>query len=104
MMTRGLLQYAGNVLVYGAVSPCDGDWYGGVTAEAAVGFLDALTGADISGHGGVSEAALKPLWRGRMGLSKDEQLQVCQLLIQHVAHLDLAAARVLTLVWVCKGL
>lgn len=75
-MTRAVLQYAGNVLVYGPVSPCDGDWYGGVTAEAAEGFLDALTGADIGGHGGVSEAALRPLWRGRMGLSKDEQLQV----------------------------
>ncbi|CAL5225505.1 g8334 [Coccomyxa viridis] len=68
-------KYAGNVLVYGGVSPCDGDWYGGVTAEAAEGFLDALTHADISGHGGVSEATLRPLWRGRMGLSKDEQLQ-----------------------------
>ena len=77
-LTRAVLQYAGNVLVYGPVSPCDGDWYGGVTAEAAEGFLDALTGAEIGGQGGVSEAALRPLWRGRMGLSKDEQLQVCQ--------------------------
>ena len=24
------MQYAGNVLVYGAMSPCDGDWFGGV--------------------------------------------------------------------------
>lgn len=56
----------------------------GVTAEAAEGFLDALTHADISGHGGVSEATLRPLWRGRMGLSKDEQLQVCQCLPQHL--------------------
>ncbi len=71
-----MLQYAGNVLVYGPASPCDGDWYGGVTAETAERFLDAVTGADIGGHGGASEAALRPLWRGRMGLSKDEQLEV----------------------------
>lgn len=74
------LQYAGNVVVYGPASPCDGDWYGGVTAEKAEAFLDALTNADVGGHGGVSEAALRPLWRGRMGLSKEEQLQVYHLL------------------------
>ena len=84
MLRKAVLQYAGNILVYGAVSPCDGDWYGGVTAESAEGFLDALTGADISGHGGVSEAALRPLWRGRLGLSKEEQLQVHQCLFQCV--------------------
>ena len=79
-----LLQYAGNVLVYGPASPCDGDWYGGVTAETAERFLDAVTGADIGGHGGAGEAALRPLWRGRMGLSKDEQLEgTC---LSHLLH------------------
>ena len=71
-----LLQYAGNVLVYGPASPCDGDWYGGVTADGAEAFLDALLAADVGGHGGVGSAPLRPLWRGRMGLSKAEQLQV----------------------------
>ena len=71
-----VLQYAGNVLVYGPASPCDGDWYGGVTADSAEAFLDALMAADVGGHGGVGSAPLRPLWRGRMGLSKAEQLQV----------------------------
>ncbi|CAK0734722.1 hypothetical protein CVIRNUC_000472 [Coccomyxa viridis] len=68
-------KYAGNVLVYGPASPCDGDWYGGVTADCAEAFLDALMAADVGGHGGVGSAPLRPLWRGRMGLSKAEQLQ-----------------------------
>ena len=71
-----VLQYAGNVLVYGPASPCDGDWYGGVTADCAEAFLDALMAADVGGHGGVGSAPLRPLWRGRMGLSKAKQLQV----------------------------
>ena len=71
-----VLQYAGNVLVYGPASPCDGDWYGGVTADGAEAFLDALMAANVGGHGGVGSAPLRPLWRGRMGLSKAEQLQV----------------------------
>lgn len=71
-----VLQYAGNVLVYGPASPCDGDWYGGVTADGAEAFLDALMAADVGGQGGVGSAPLRPLWRGRMGLSKAEQLQV----------------------------
>ena len=29
------MQYAGNVLVYGAMSPCDGDWFGGVNDSNA---------------------------------------------------------------------
>ena len=70
------LQYSGNVLVYSAVSPCDGDWFGGVDAANAEAFLDALADADISGSGGVSEEGLRPLWRGRISLSKEEQLEV----------------------------
>lgn len=79
------LQYAGNVLVYGPASPCDGDWYGGVTVDSAGAFLDALIGADVAGHGGVSEPALRPLWRGRMGLTKEEQLQVRPVVTLHDA-------------------
>ena len=80
-----MLQYAGNVLVYGPASPCDGDWYGGVTADSAEAFLDALFGADVAGHGGVSEPALRPLWRGRMGLTKEEQVQVRPVVTLHHA-------------------
>lgn len=70
------VQYAGNIVVLSAVSPCDGDWYGGVNAGNAEAWLDALADADVSGSGGVSEEALRPFWRGRIGLSKEEQLQV----------------------------
>lgn len=63
--------------MYSAVSPCDGDWFGGVSAANAGAFLDALADADVGGSGGVGEERLRPFWRGRMGLSKQEQLQVC---------------------------
>ena len=42
------LQYAGNVLVYGSISTCDGDWYGGVDKGNAEAFLDALVGTEVS--------------------------------------------------------
>jgi hypothetical protein len=73
------VQYSGNVLVYSAVSPCDGDWFGGVDVASAEGFLDALADADISASGGVSEPRLRALWRGRISLSKEEQLEVTYL-------------------------
>ena len=42
------MQYAGNVLVYGAMSPCDGDWFGGVNKSNAASFLDAVINAEVS--------------------------------------------------------
>ena len=42
------LQYAGNVLVYGAMHPCDGDWFGGVNAGNAKKFLEALRTAEVN--------------------------------------------------------
>ena len=36
------MQFAGNVLVYGALSPSDGDWFGGLNADNAERFMDAL--------------------------------------------------------------
>ena len=42
------MQYAGNVLVYGAMSPCDGDWYGSVTKDNAAEFLDAIITIPVS--------------------------------------------------------
>lgn len=41
------LQYAGNVLVYGKASACDGDWFGGVNADNAADFLDALLSSKV---------------------------------------------------------
>ncbi len=41
------MQYAGNVLVFGAISPNDGDWYGGVSADEAEEFLTALTEIEV---------------------------------------------------------
>ena len=70
------VQFSGNVLVYSAVSPCDGDWYGGITPSNVEPFLDALADADVGASGGVSETGLRQYWRGRIGLSKEEQLQV----------------------------
>ena len=42
------LQYAGNVLVYGAMSPCDGDWFGGVNSRNAAEFLNGVINAEVS--------------------------------------------------------
>jgi hypothetical protein len=49
-------QYAGNVLVYGQVHPCDGDWFGGLNAGNAEPFLDAL----LSIEARVPQALLRP--------------------------------------------
>lgn len=40
-------KYAGNVVVYGAMHPCDGDVFGGVSAAGAAAFLDALMGVEV---------------------------------------------------------
>ena len=40
-------KYAGNVVAYGAVHPCDGDWFGGVNAGNAAAFLEALLGMEV---------------------------------------------------------
>ncbi|KAL4457869.1 hypothetical protein ABPG75_012734 [Micractinium tetrahymenae] len=66
-------KYAGNVAVYGAMHPCDGDVFGGLGAGNAEAFLDALMGVELGVDGGAGDAALRPFWRGRMGLSKLEQ-------------------------------
>ena len=39
------------MLVYGAMHPCDGDWFGGLSAENAEEFLDALEHMDVRGGG-----------------------------------------------------
>jgi hypothetical protein len=36
------MQYAGNVLVFGSMTPCDGDWFGGITPENAADFFTAF--------------------------------------------------------------
>jgi len=66
-------QYAGNVCVYGPASPCDGDWYGGLRGADAAAFLAALLDARIDSAGGPAEPLLARHWRGRLGLTKDEQ-------------------------------
>lgn len=43
------MQYAGNVLVYGAMSPCDGDWFGGVNDSNAADFLSGVLDAEVYG-------------------------------------------------------
>jgi len=44
------------VLVFGAISPNDGDWYGGVQAGDADGFLTALTEIEVCFRSSVSFA------------------------------------------------
>lgn len=72
------MQYAGNVLVYSAISPCNGDWFGGINTKNADAFLDALADVEFGSSGGVSDDTLRQYWRGRMGLTKEEQLQVSE--------------------------
>lgn len=44
-------KYAGNVVAYGAMHPCDGDVFGGLTAASAGAFLDALMEVEVGGAG-----------------------------------------------------
>ncbi|KAL0055623.1 hypothetical protein WJX82_002523 [Trebouxia sp. C0006] len=69
-------KYAGNVLVYGAMSPCDGDWFGGVNNSNAAEFLSGVLDAEVGSEGGAEEPGLRHLWRGRMGTTKQEQLDL----------------------------
>ncbi|KAL4428267.1 hypothetical protein ABPG75_002356 [Micractinium tetrahymenae] len=67
-------KYAGNVLVYSRGQSTDGDWFGGLNAQNAEAFLQALLAAKAP-SGAAGEAALRPWWRGRVGLTKPQQLQ-----------------------------
>ena len=40
-------EYAGNVVAYGASSPCDGDWFGGVSERGARRFLNAVAYMEV---------------------------------------------------------
>lgn len=65
--------YAGNVLVYSKGKSTDGDWFGGLHPGNAEAFLDALLAAKAP-SGAAGETALRPWWRGRVGLSKPQQV------------------------------
>jgi hypothetical protein len=69
-------KYAGNVVVYGRSHPADGDWYGGLHAAHAEVFLDALLNMEIGVDGGAEDPMLREFWRGRIGLSKEEQVDL----------------------------
>ncbi|KAI3436795.1 hypothetical protein D9Q98_006206 [Chlorella vulgaris] len=69
-------KYAGNVLCYGAEHPCDGDWFGGVNSGNAEAFMEAILGIELGVDGGAEDPALRPYWRGRLGLTKEEQLEL----------------------------
>lgn len=69
-------QYAGNVLVYGAAHPTDGDWFGLLDTHQAEEFLDALLNANLDADGGAEVPKLRKWWRGRMGLSKAAQREL----------------------------
>lgn len=72
-------KYAGNVIVYCARHPSDGDWYGGLQAEHASDFIDALITMELGFDGGAEDDRLRKFWRGRMGLTKEEQREVFEL-------------------------
>lgn len=42
-----IMQYAGNVLVFGAISPSDGDWFGGIMPADADEFFTGLTDIEV---------------------------------------------------------
>jgi hypothetical protein len=68
-------KYAGNLLIYGSSHPADGDWFGCLSAKDAAQVLDGLVGMEVGSDGGV-EGVLRPVWRGRMGLSRTEQIHL----------------------------
>uniref|UniRef100_A0A061RM99 Sucrase-like protein n=1 Tax=Tetraselmis sp. GSL018 TaxID=582737 RepID=A0A061RM99_9CHLO len=70
-------KYAGNVLVHGLLSPYDGDWYGGLRPSDARGFLQQITSIeDVAG--GSQNPMLRKWWRGCLGLTRAEQLDLFQ--------------------------
>ena len=52
------MKFAGNVLVYGAMSPSDGDWFGGINASNAEAFLDALLQLQVASSDCSSQAIM----------------------------------------------
>jgi hypothetical protein len=67
-------KWAGNLIVYGGGHPAHGHWFGGLSAADAPAFLGALRGLQ-AGEDPAGQAALRGWWRGRSGMSKDEQMQ-----------------------------
>ena len=65
-------QYAGNVIAYGSRQPSAGTWFGGLSAESATEFYQVLTSLPLSGDPAADEK-LRKWWRGRVGLTKEEQ-------------------------------
>lgn len=65
-------QYAGNVISYGNKQPSAGTWFGGLSVGNAEEFYTALTALPLSGDP-AEDTVLRKYWRGRVGLSKDEQ-------------------------------
>eukprot|EP00887_Chlorella_sp_A99_P004917 scaffold4.g4917.t1 len=107
--------HAGNVIVYGggtaaassaAAAPAgeggaatatggaarggtlDGDWFGGLHAGNAEEFLDALL-ASKAEAGGAGDAALRRWWRGRIGMSKDQQVAFFEAAVSDIEDLGL---------------
>lgn len=66
-------EFAGNVVLYGPQHPCDGDWFGGLRDVDAEMFVESLLSTEIGCDGGAEHPVLRQWWRGRMGLSVEEQ-------------------------------
>jgi hypothetical protein len=67
-------QYAGNVIVYGTKQPSAGTWFGGLSAAEVPEFLTALKALPLSGDP-AADKVLRKWWRGRVGLTKEEQIK-----------------------------
>ena len=68
--------YAGNVTVNKPGHPCDGSWFGGVDRSRVKRLLDGIYESGKTEADPVRVAALRPLWRGKIGMTKEEQLAV----------------------------
>lgn len=83
-------QYAGNVVVYGTHQPSAGTWFGGLSADQVPEFLAALKALPLSGDP-AADKVLRKWWRGRVGLTKEEQINHFRRCTRRLADIEDAA-------------
>lgn len=66
-------KWAGNVIVYGQGHAASGNWFGGLSQADAGAFMQALQSLGEA-QDPVTHPVLRKYWRGRTGMSKEEQL------------------------------
>jgi hypothetical protein len=68
--------YAGNVTVNKPGHPSDGSWFGGIDRSRVKRLLDGIHESGKKAADPVKVAALRPLWRGKIGMTKEQQLEM----------------------------